>query len=88
MARMLDVSRASFYRRRVSKNRGEPSGESVSWTRLAALILTHHVKSDATYGVPRITVDLRDVGIRLTRKTVANAMNELVLRGLALKRSW
>ena len=60
----------------------------MSWTRLAALILTNHVKSDATYGVPRITVDLRDVGIGLTRKTVANAMNELVLRGLALKRSW
>ena len=84
MARLLNVSRAGFYRWRVSKDHGEPSGASVSWARLKALILTHHAKSDATYGVPRITADLRDEGILVTRKTVAKAMNELGIAGIDL----
>jgi len=83
MARLLNVSRAGFYRWRVSKDRGEPSGAGVSWARLKALILTHHAKSDATYGVPRITADLRDEGILVTRKTVAKAMNELGIAGIS-----
>jgi hypothetical protein len=67
MARLLNVSRASFYRRWTSQYRGEPSGASMSQARLKALILTHHAKSDVIYGVPRIAADLRDEGIRLTR---------------------
>ena len=60
MARLLKVSRAGFYRWRVSQLQ---SGSSVSWAQLKARMLTHHVNSDATYGVPRITADLRDEGI-------------------------
>jgi len=77
MARLLNFSRADFYHWRASQYHGEPSGASVSWARLKVLILTHHAKSDASYGVPWITADLRDEGILLTRKTVANAMNGL-----------
>jgi putative transposase len=63
MARLLKVSRAGFYRWRVSQLQSESSGSSVSWAQLKARMLTHHVNSDATYGVPRITADLRDEGI-------------------------
>jgi putative transposase len=83
MARLLKVSRAGFYRWQVSQSQSEPSGSSVSWAQLKARILTHHANSDATYGVPRITADLRDEGILVTRKTVAKAMTELGITGIS-----
>jgi len=83
MARLLNVSWAGFYRWRASQSAEVPSGASVSWASLKARVLTHHAKSDATYGVPRITADLRDEGILVTRKTVAKAMTEPGIAGIS-----
>jgi putative transposase len=83
MARLLKVSKAGFYRWRVSQSAEAPRGVSVSWVQLKARILTHHANPDATYGVPRITANLRDEGILVTRKTVAKAMNELGITGIS-----
>ncbi len=55
----------------------------MSWASLKASVLTHHAKSNATYGVQRITADLRDEGILVTRKTVAKAMTELGIAGIS-----
>jgi putative transposase len=83
MARLLNVSRAGFYRWWASQSAEAPSGASVSWASLKARVLTHHAKSDATYSVPRITADLRDEGILVTRKTVAKAMTEPGIAGIS-----
>jgi len=83
MVRLLNVSRAGFYRWRVSRDRSEPYVASVSRARLQARILTHHANSDGTYGSLGSPPDLREEGILVTRKTVAKAMSELGIAGIS-----
>jgi hypothetical protein len=56
MARLLEVSRAGYYRRLDVKD-SDPPAEAVAQPRadLDAMILTHHRASKGTYGSPRIT---------------------------------
>jgi hypothetical protein len=49
--------------------------------RLAALIRMIHRESDDTYGVPRITADLRDAGNVVDHKRVARVERGIVMPG-------
>ncbi|MFI0206564.1 IS3 family transposase [Streptomyces sp. NPDC016734] len=54
----------------------------VADARLAARIRTVHQESDGTYGVPRITTELRDDGEPVNHKRVACVMRSINLAGL------
>jgi putative transposase len=53
---------------------------------LAATITAIHTDSDGTYGVPRIHAELRDQGIRISRRRAARLMRELGLEGVSRRR--
>jgi transposase InsO family protein len=54
--------------------------------RTTARIQTAHAASDGTYGVPRITAELRESGERVNHKKVARLMKYAGLAGLRLRR--
>ena len=83
MARLLNVSRAGFYRWRHGVNRVVLTRRERDRAILAQRVLDSHQASDGTYGAPRITADLRAEGILITQKTVAKIMNELGIAGLS-----
>jgi transposase InsO family protein len=68
----LEVSRSGYY---AARSRGESSRDKDN-----AVLLEHiravHEKSDATYGSPRVTEDLRAEGFVVNEKRVARLMNE------------
>lgn len=45
-----------------------------------------HRDSASTYGVPRVTAELRDAGQRVNHKRVARVMRGIGLSGLRLRR--
>ena len=83
MARLLNVSRAGFYRWRHGLSRVVLTRRERNRAILAQRVLDSHQASDGTYGAPRITADLRAEGILITQKTVAKIMNELGIAGLS-----
>lgn len=89
MARLLKVSRSGYYKwadQQDKKDKGLDPKEI--WRReLDEKILKFWNASDQTYGSPRITIDLRDEGIYVDRKTVAKAMRRLGIEGIS-PRSW
>jgi len=83
MARLLDVSRAGFYR---WKNTEQGEVLTPRLERKALLherALAHHKASDGTYGAPRIAADLREEDIRVTGNIVAKTMWELGIAGIS-----
>ncbi|MEV7738937.1 IS3 family transposase [Streptomyces sp. NPDC088921] len=60
---------------------GRPAGG-----RLAARIRAVHHGSGGTYGVPRITAELRDDGERINHKRIARVMRIIGLAGVRLRR--
>jgi putative transposase len=50
------------------------------------LIADAHEKSWRTYGVPRMHAELRDHGVRVSRKRVARLMRELGIEGVSRRR--
>ena len=50
--------------------------------RLARRIRKIHTESDGTYGVPRITAELREAGIAVNHKRVARVMRRIGLEGV------
>ncbi len=81
MARLLDVSRAGFYRWRQAQ--AEPAAAHQRRTDLDAMVLAHHKESQGTYGSPRITADLHEAGIQVSKNTVAKRMNDLGVAGIS-----
>jgi putative transposase len=82
MARLLDVSRSGFY---AWLNR-KPSARAVRRERISQKVAWFHGESDEVSGSPKILADLRDDGEIISRKTVANVMRQLGLRGICPKR--
>jgi putative transposase len=84
MARLLEVSRAGYYRWRDAQD-GQPTDLSAAQRRadLDAMILTHHRASKGTYGSPRITADLHDAGVTVSVNTVAARMRALGVEGIS-----
>ena len=54
--------------------------------KLAARIRAVHRESDGTYGVPRITAELREDGERVNHKRIARVMRTIDLAGVRLRR--
>jgi transposase InsO family protein len=54
--------------------------------RLATRIRAVHTASDGTYGVPRITAELRDGGEQVNHKRIARVMRGIGLAGLRLRK--
>lgn len=81
---ILNVARSSFcYWRRTADDRAV---RQASDAKLAARIRMVHQDSDGTYGVPRITAELRETGESVNHKRVARIMRQVGLAGLRLRR--
>jgi transposase InsO family protein len=82
MARLLDVSRAGYYRWHEAQRR-EPLASEQRRRDLDAKILSFHKDSHGTYGEPRITLDLREDGEAASHNTVAARMRGLGVAGIS-----
>jgi transposase InsO family protein len=81
---ILGIARSSFYYwRRTAAGRAVRQAADA---RLAARIRKVHHDSDGTYGVPRITAELRAGGERINHKKIARIMRQAGLAGLRLRR--
>jgi transposase InsO family protein len=84
LCRVLGVARSSFYHwRSAAPARAERADADAQ---LAQRIQAVHADFDGTYGVPRITAELRDRGERVNHKRVARVMRRIGLQGLRLRR--
>ena len=81
MARLLEVSRAGFYRWRSHRDR--PSVAEQRRRDLSVKIMTCHKESNGTYGTRRITSELAEVGEAVSHNTVAARMKELGIEGIS-----
>ena len=82
MARLLEVSRAGYYRWHEAQ-RHEPLASEVRRADLDAKIVSFHKYSRGTYGEPRITLDLTDDRERASHNTVASRMRALGVAGVS-----
>jgi putative transposase len=82
MARLLDVSRAGYYRWHEAQQR-EPLTSEQRRRDLDAKILSFHKDSRGTYGEPRITLDLVEHGETPSHNTVARRMAALGVEGIS-----
>lgn len=82
MCRVLEVSRAGYY-----KWRAQPLAERVkSDAVLAARIRAIHTGRQKSYGSPRVHRELRDQGVRCAEKRVARVMRETGIRATPRRR--
>ncbi|MFH9734352.1 IS3 family transposase [Streptomyces sp. NPDC017260] len=82
---ILGIARSSFYYwRRTAADR---AARKAADARLAARIRAVHRESDGTYGVPRITAEIREAGERVNHKRIARVMRIIGLAGVHLRRS-
>ena len=82
MARLLEVSRAGYYRW-LDAQRRSPLPSEERRANLDAKILSFHRDSRGTYGAPRITLDLHDDGEAVSHNTVAARMRDLGIAGIS-----
>ena len=80
--RVLRVSPSGFYAWR----QREPSQRALADAVVTAKIRGFHTRSRGTYGAPRIHEDLREDGVRVSRKRVARLMREAGLVGVSRRR--
>jgi transposase InsO family protein len=86
MARLLGLGRQRFH----AWGRRRADGPGPRQTRMEDLVervKASHQDSDGTYGAPRVTADLREDGIGVSRKTVAKAMKTAGIAGIS-PRTW
>ncbi|WP_406326791.1 IS3 family transposase [Streptomyces sp. NBC_00203] len=81
---ILGIARSSFYYWR--KTAARRAARQAADAKLAARIRTVHQDSDGTYGVPRITAELREGGECVNHKRIARIMRQVGLAGLRLRR--
>ncbi|GAA1130434.1 IS3 family transposase [Kitasatospora arboriphila] len=84
LCQVLGVARSSYYHwcRTAPERAARQSSDAQLTTRIRAA----HAASDGTYGVPRITAELRDGGHRVNHKNVARLMKAACIAGLRLRR--
>ena len=83
MARLLEVSRAGFYRWKANSQREELTECELRNADLRERVLAFHQESDGTYGAPRITADLHAQGVKVTENKIAKVMQELGIAGIS-----
>jgi len=83
MCRVLGVSTSGYYARQQRPCSARARSDATLSARIAAI----HQHSRATYGAPRIQVELREQGIRVGRKRVARVMRVAGLYGVS-RRAW
>jgi transposase InsO family protein len=84
LCRMLRVSRSGFYRwSAAADSRAERARADAE---LAGQIARIHTDSDGTYGVPRVTAELREAGKRVNHKRVERVMRTFRIIGLHLRK--
>jgi len=84
LCQVIGVARSSYYHWRTTAP--DRAARAAADGRLAARIRTVHRASAGTYGVPRITAELRETGHPVNRKRVARVMRQIGLAGLRLRR--
>jgi putative transposase len=82
MARLLEVSRAGYYRWALAQHR-TPLASEERRAGLDATILRFHRQSRGTYGSPRITTDLLEAETKACVNTVATRMRALGVAGIS-----
>ena len=82
MCRVLGVSPGGYYARQKRPPSARAQADAELSTRIAAI----HRRSRATYGAPRIHVELREQGLRVGRKRVARLMRAARLKGVSRRR--
>jgi putative transposase len=80
MARLLSVSCSGFYAWRKRNEAAETEREPDA---LDEKILIVHKSSKGTYGSPRITAELADLGVAVCENTVAKRMRQLGIEGIS-----
>ena len=84
MCRALGVSRGGYY---AWKSR--PACDREQENKLLAFhIKAIHTETDATYGTPRITKELKEAGISCSRNRVARIKQEIGLRAIGAPRKF
>jgi len=84
LCQVLQVSRSGYYRwRAAAAARAERARADAE---LAVRIRVIHADSDKTYGVPRITAELRDQGSVVNHKRVARVMRAIGIAGVHLRK--
>ena len=78
LCEVLEVPRASFYAWRNAKPGPRKQEEQKLRVQLRAL----HAESKGTYGAPRLRAALRRQGVSVSRKRVANLLQNMGLKGL------
>ncbi|MFB6552396.1 IS3 family transposase [Streptomyces sp. NPDC056405] len=69
---ILNIACSSFYNWR--RTAADKAARQAADARLAARIRAVHRESDGTYGVPRMTAELRDDGERINHERIARMM--------------
>ncbi|MFE5515151.1 IS3 family transposase [Streptomyces sp. NPDC056529] len=81
---ILGIARSSYYWRRTATDR---AARQAADAHLTARIRAVHLESDGTYGVPRITAELRETGGEaVNHKRVARIMRASGIQGIRLRR--
>ncbi|MFB6718247.1 MULTISPECIES: IS3 family transposase [unclassified Streptomyces] len=81
---VLGIARSSFYY--WHQTAADRAARQAADAGLAARIRAVHRESDGTYGVPRITAELREAGERVNHKRIARVMRSINLAGVRLRR--
>ena len=84
LCKTLGVSRSGYYD---WVNR-MPSQRATANTKLTEQIVTIHRTSDSTYGRPRITAELADLGIMVNHKRVGRLMRLAKIKGVSRRRGF
>jgi transposase InsO family protein len=84
LCQVIGIARSSYYRWKATSP--DRAVRAAADARLAARIRVIHRDSAGTYGVPRITAELREAGQVVNHKRVARVMRGIGLTGLRLRR--
>lgn len=80
----LGVSHIGYY----DWTKRTPSQRAIANCRLLEQIMTIDRTSDCTYGRPRITVELADLGVKANHKRVGRLMREAGIKGVSRRRDF
>ncbi len=84
LCQVVGIARSSYHHWKTAAP--DRAVRAAADARLAARIRMIHCDSSGTYGVPRITAELRDAGHVVNHKRVARVMRGIGLAGLRLRR--